>query len=95
MAYSKTKPGKSRFNPKPAPKSKRQYNKKEELVRKLRATDYGHTFGPKTGRRRSSVTRGPLKSVERVKDERKPKKRSFIPQAIGGHGLFKMFRRKK
>jgi len=46
MAYSKTKPGKSRFNPKPAPKSKRQYNKKGELVRKLRATDYGHTFGP-------------------------------------------------
>lgn len=91
MAYSKTKPGKSRFNPKPAPESKRKYNKKGELVRKLRATDYGHTFGPKTGRKRSSVKLGELK----VKDERSPKKRSHIPQAIGGHGLFKMFRRKK
>lgn len=91
MAYSKTKPGKSRFNSKPAPEGERQYNKEGELVRKLRATDYGHTFGPKTGRKRSSVKLGELK----VKDERSPKKRSHIPQAIGGHGLFKMFRRKK
>ena len=91
MKYSKTKPGKSRFNPKPAPESERKYNKEGELVRKLRATDYGHTFGPKTGRKRSSVKLGELK----VKDERSPNERSYIPQAIGGHGLFKMFSRKK
>ena len=78
----------------------RKYNKDGTLqsVSPNRVTErYGHTFGPKTGRKRSSVTLGPLKSVERVsvkdpkiKNSTKPKK-----PLSKRHGIFKLFRKRK
>ena len=91
-------------SPKEALHRFKTYNKDGTLQSVLpsRVTDtYGHTFGPKTGSKRSSVTRSPLRSVEivkvqapEVKDERKPKIRSSIPMGSGRHGLFRMFRKK-
>ena len=110
LKFKKTKP----LKPKAALKRFRKQNKDGTLKSVLpnRVTDrYGHTFGPKTGRKRkAAVTRGPLRSVEevkvqapkakvtpkasRVRDERKPKKRSVIPMSSGRHGLFRAFGKK-
>jgi len=110
LSLKKTKP----LKPKAALKKSRKYNKDGTLQSVLpnRVTDrYGHTFGPKTGRKRkAAVTRGPLRSVEEVKvqapkakvkakaskvrDERKPQKRSVIPMSSGRYGLFRAFGKK-
>jgi hypothetical protein len=106
----------SPLKPKAALKRFRKHNKDgtvQSVLSNRRTDAYGHTFGPKTGRKRKApVTRGPLRSVTEVKtqapkvkakvkvkapmakDERKPKKRSFIPMGSGRHGLFRMFRKK-
>ena len=110
LKFKKTKP----LKPKAALKRFRKQNKDgtTQSVLSNRVTDrYGHTFGPKTGRKRkAAVTRGPLRSVEeakvqapkakvkakasRVRDERKPQKRSVIPMSSGRYGLFRAFGKK-
>ena len=108
LKLKKTKP----LKPKSALKRFRKHNKDGTVQSVLpnRVTDtYGHTFGPKTGRKRKApVTRGPLRNVRaakvkalKVKDERKPKKRSPVSMGsgpslnLGGfHGLSRMFRKK-
>ena len=110
LKIKKTKP----LKPKAALKRFRKHNKDgtvQSVLSSRRTDAYGHTFGPKTGRKRKApVTRGPLRSVTEVKtqapkakvkskaskvrDERKPKKRSVIPMSSGRHGLFGAFRKK-
>tara|TARA_R110000803_G_scaffold174070_1_gene236699 strand:+ start:300 stop:614 length:315 start_codon:yes stop_codon:yes gene_type:complete len=96
---------KSSLKPKSALKRFRKHNKDGTVKSVLpnRVTDaYGHTFGPKTGRKRKApVTRGPLRNARavkveapKVKDERKPKKRSSVSMGSGRYGLFRMFRKK-
>lgn len=94
-----------KLKPKSALKRFRKHNKDGTLQSVLpnRVTAaYGHTFGPKTGRKRSSVKIGPLRNARavkikapKVKDERKPKKRSSVSMGSGRYGLFRMFRKKK
>lgn len=95
---------KSQSKPKAALNRFRKHKKDGTLQSVLpnRVTDaYGHTFGPKTGSKRSSVTRGPLRNARavkvktpKIKDERKPKKRSSVSMGSGRYGLFRMFRKK-
>jgi len=92
--------GKKKTQSKSALKRFRRYNKDGTLQSVLPnrvAERYGHTFGRKAGRRRSSVTLGPLRSVERVSVEVPKIKSSTKPKKplSKRHGIFKLFRKRK